>query len=74
MYIVNTSAVLVGAGVIAMLGITFVPSLIIIFLILQQYMMLGLFTSQSTCWIADTMLKQRLPILLVAPQEKDTHS
>ena len=30
-YVWSTAAVLVGAGVIAMLGVTFVPSLIIIF-------------------------------------------
>ena len=33
-YIVNTVGVLVGAGVIVMLGVTFVPTLIVIFMIL----------------------------------------
>ena len=70
-YIVNTSAVLVGAGVIAMLGITFVPSLIIIFLILAAiYDAWAVYKSKHMLDLADTMLKQRLPILLVAPQEK----
>ena len=33
-YIVNTVGVLVGAGVIVMLGVTFVPTLIVIFMVL----------------------------------------
>lgn len=70
-YVVNTAAVLVGAGVIAMLGVTFVPSLIIIFLILAAiYDAWAVYKSKHMLDLADTMLKQRLPILLVAPQEK----
>lgn len=70
-YVVNTVGVLVGSGVIVMLGVTFVPTLIIVFMIAAAiYDAWAVYSSKHMLALADTMIGLRLPILLVAPQEK----
>ena len=70
-YVVNTVGVLVGAGVIVMLGVAFVPTLIIIFMILAAiYDAWAVYKSKHMLELADTMIGLQLPILLVAPQDK----
>tara|TARA_B110000444_G_scaffold97003_1_gene91944 strand:- start:19348 stop:21552 length:2205 start_codon:yes stop_codon:yes gene_type:complete len=70
-YVVNTVGVLVGSGVIVMLGVTFVPTLIILFMIAAAvYDAWAVYRSEHMLDLADTMIGLRLPILLVAPQEK----
>ncbi|MCS5533684.1 MAG: presenilin family intramembrane aspartyl protease [Candidatus Poseidoniaceae archaeon] len=70
-YVVNTVGILVGAGVIVMLGVAFVPSLIIIFMIVAAaYDAWAVYKSKHMLELADTMIGLRLPILLVAPQDK----
>lgn len=70
-YVVNTVGVLVGSGVIVMLGVTFVPTLIILFMIAAAiYDAWAVYSSKHMLELADTMIGLRLPILLVAPQEK----
>ena len=70
-YVVNTVGILVGAGVIVMLGVAFVPSLIIIFMIAAaSYDAWAVYKSKHMLELADTMIGLRLPILLVAPQGK----
>jgi len=70
-YVVNTVGILVGAGVVAMLGISFVPWLIIIFMIVAAiYDAWAVYKSKHMLDLADTMVNLKLPILLVAPQEK----
>ena len=70
-YVVNTVGVLVGSGVIVMLGVTFVPTLIILFMIAAAvYDAWAVYSSKHMLDLADTMIGLRLPILLVAPQEK----
>jgi len=70
-YVVNTVGVLVGSGVIVMLGVAFVPSLIIIFMIVAAiYDAWAVYKSKHMLALADTMIGLRLPILLVAPQSK----
>ena len=69
-YVVNTVGVLVGSGVIVMLGVTFVPTLIIVFMIAAAvYDAWAVYRSKHMLDLADTMIGLRLPILLVAPQE-----
>ena len=69
-YVVNTVGVLVGAGVIVMLGVTFVPSLIVIFMVLAAiYDAWAVYRSKHMLDLADTMIGLNLPILLVAPQD-----
>ena len=70
-YVVNTVGILVGAGVIVMLGVTFVPTLILIFMVLAAiYDAWAVYRSKHMLDLADTMIGLNLPILLVAPQEK----
>ena len=71
-YVVNTVGILVGAGVIVMLGVAFVPGLIMIFMILAAaYDAWAVYRSKHMLELADTMIGLQLPILLVAPQDKD---
>jgi len=68
-YVVNTVGVLVGSGVIVMLGIAFVPVLIILFMILAAiYDHWAVNGSKHMLELADTMIELKLPVLLVAPK------
>lgn len=70
-YVVNTTGVLVGSGVVVMLGVAFVPWLVIIFMLLAAiYDHWAVHKSKHMLDLADTMIGLNLPILLVAPQEK----
>ena len=71
-YVVNTTGVLLGAGVSVMLGVTFVPGLAIMFMVLAAvYDFWAVYKSKHMLDLADTMVGLRLPILLVAPQDSD---
>ena len=71
-YVVNTTGVLLGAGVCVMLGVTFVPALAILFMLLAAvYDFWAVYKSKHMLDLADTMVGLRLPILLVAPQGSD---
>ena len=71
-YVVNTTGVLLGAGVSVMLGVTFVPALAILFMVLAAvYDFWAVYKSKHMLDLADTMVGLRLPILLVAPQDSD---
>ena len=71
-YVVNTTGVLLGAGVSVMLGVTFVPTLAILFMILAAvYDFWAVYKSKHMLDLADAMVGLRLPILLVAPQDSD---
>ncbi|MDP7001983.1 MAG: presenilin family intramembrane aspartyl protease PSH [Candidatus Thalassarchaeaceae archaeon] len=68
-YVVNTVGVLVGSGVVVMLGIAFVPVLIIFFMILAAiYDHWAVNKSKHMLELADTMIGLKLPVLLVAPK------
>ncbi len=70
-YVVNSVGVLVGAGVITLLGVTFTPSLIIIFMLIAAiYDHWAVNKSKHMLELADTMINLKLPVLLVAPKER----
>lgn len=70
-YIVNTTGILTGAGVITIIGISFVPPLILIFMVVTAiYDAYAVYKSKHMLDLADTMIDLKLPILLVAPQDK----
>ena len=70
-YVVNTVGVLVGAGVVVLIGVTFVPVLIIAFMIVAAiYDHWAVNSSKHMLELADTMIKNKLPVLLVAPKER----
>ncbi|MDP6899655.1 MAG: presenilin family intramembrane aspartyl protease PSH [Candidatus Thalassarchaeaceae archaeon] len=71
-YVVNTTGILVGAGVITILGVSFVPILIMLFMVLAAgYDAWAVYKSKHMLELADTMIGLKLPILLVAPQDKE---
>jgi len=71
-YVVNTVGLLVGSGVIVMLGIAFVPVLIIMFMVLAAiYDHWAVNGSKHMLELADTMIDLKLPVLLVAPKSTD---
>jgi presenilin-like A22 family membrane protease len=70
-YVVNTVGILVGAGVITLIGVTFVPVLIITFMLAAAvYDHWAVNSSKHMLELADTMIKNKLPVLLVAPKER----
>tara|TARA_S200000501_G_scaffold378732_1_gene443180 strand:- start:9906 stop:12038 length:2133 start_codon:yes stop_codon:yes gene_type:complete len=71
-YVVNTVGILVGSGVIVMLGVSFVPTLIMVFMVAAAiYDAWAVYKSKHMLDLADTMMNLNLPILLVAPQDSD---
>lgn len=71
-YVVNTVGILVGAGVVTILGVSFVPWLIMLFMVLAAgYDAWAVYRSKHMLELADTMIGLKLPILLVAPQDKE---
>tara|TARA_B100000963_G_scaffold111745_1_gene97294 strand:- start:2851 stop:3915 length:1065 start_codon:yes stop_codon:yes gene_type:complete len=69
-WVVNTTGILVGSGVIVMLGISFVPILICIFMILAAvYDYWAVHRSKHMLELADTMIDLKLPVVLVAPKD-----
>ena len=71
-YVVNTVGILVGSGVIVMLGVSFVPTLIMVFMIAAAvYDAWAVYKSKHMLDLVDTMMNLNLPILLVAPQDSD---
>jgi presenilin-like A22 family membrane protease len=70
-YVVNTVGILVGAGVITLIGVSFVPVLIIAFMLAAAvYDHWAVNSSKHMLELADTMIKNKLPVLLVAPKER----
>jgi len=70
-WVVNTVGILVGSGVVTILGVSFVPWLVILFMILAAvYDFWAVHRSKHMLELADTMIDLKLPILLVSPQEK----
>jgi presenilin-like A22 family membrane protease len=70
-YVVNTAGILTGAGVITIIGVSFVPTLVIIFMVATAiYDWYAVYKSKHMLDLADTMIGLKLPILLVAPQSK----
>ena len=70
-YVVNTVGILVGAGVITLIGVSFVPVLIIAFIVAAAiYDHWAVNSSKHMLELADTMIKNKLPVLLVAPKER----
>jgi len=71
-YVVNGVGIMVGAGVITLIGVSFVPVLIIGFMIAAAiYDYWAVNGSKHMLELADTMIDLKLPVLLVAPKNAD---
>jgi len=68
-YVVNGVGIMVGAGVVTLIGVSFVPVLIIGFMIAAAiYDYWAVNGSKHMLELADTMIGLKLPVLLVAPK------
>ena len=68
-YVVNGVGIMVGAGVVTLIGVSFVPVLIIGFMIVAAiYDHWAVNGSKHMLELADTMIGLKLPVLLVAPK------
>ena len=68
-WVVNGVGMIVGSGVIVMLGISFVPVLVCIFMIAAAiYDYWAVHRSKHMLELADTMIDLKLPVVLVAPK------
>ena len=69
-WVVNSVGMVVGSGVIVMIGISFVPVLICIFMIAAAiYDYWAVHRSKHMLELADTMIDLKLPVVLVAPKD-----
>ncbi|NDB64166.1 MAG: hypothetical protein EB156_00680 [Euryarchaeota archaeon] len=69
-WVVNSVGMVVGSGVIVMLGISFVPVLICVFMVLAAiYDYWAVHRSKHMLELADTMIDLKLPVVLVAPKD-----
>ena len=69
-WVVNSVGMVVGSGVIVMLGISFVPVLICVFMIAAAiYDYWAVHRSKHMLELADTMIDLKLPVVLVAPKD-----
>ena len=69
-WVVNGVGMIVGSGVIVMIGISFVPVLICIFMIAAAiYDYWAVHRSKHMLELADTMIDLKLPVVLVAPKD-----
>lgn len=68
-YIVDASSIIMGAGSIAMFGISLNISLVIILLIgMAVYDAISVYKTKHMIDLADTVLKSKVPVMLVIPK------
>ena len=71
-YVIDTSGILIGAGAIAIFGMSLGIFLIIIFLIgLAIYDAISVYKTKHMIDLADTVMDLKLPVLLVVPKIKN---
>ncbi len=70
-YVVDTAGIIMGAGSIAIFGLSFgvLPSLILLS-IMAVYDFISVYRTKHMIDLADTVLETKLPIILVAPKKK----
>lgn len=71
-YVVNISGVVMGAGIIAIFGLSFgvLPALLLL-IIMEIYDAISVYRTKHMLDLADAVLETKLPIIMVAPKEKD---
>jgi len=71
-YVVNTVGILVGAGIIAILGISLgILPLFILMIALALYDAISVYKTKHMLALADAVTEKRLPVVLVIPKKKD---
>lgn len=71
-YVVNISGVVMGAGIIAIFGLSFgvLPALLLL-IVMEIYDAISVYRTKHMLDLADAVLETKLPIIMVAPKEKD---
>ncbi len=71
-YVINITGVVMGAGIIAIFGLSFgvLPALILL-IVMEIYDFISVYRTKHMLDLADTVLETKLPIIMVAPKEKN---
>ena len=71
-YIIDITGIFMGAGIIAIFGLSFgvLPALILL-IIMAAYDFISVYRTKHMIDLADTVLETKLPIIMVAPKKKD---
>ena len=71
-YVVDSIAILVGGGIIAILGISLgILPLLILMVALAVYDAISVYKTKHMIDLADAVTEKRLPVVLVVPKKKD---
>ncbi len=71
-YVVDTIGIIVGAGIIAILGISLgILPLFILMIALAIYDAISVYKTKHMIDLADAIIEKRLPVVLVVPKKKD---
>lgn len=71
-YIVDTMGILVGAGIIAILGISLgILPIFILMIALAIYDAISVYKTKHMIDLADSVIEKRLPVVMVVPKKKD---
>lgn len=70
-YVVDTLGVIVGAGVIGILGISLgILPIFVLLIVLAAYDAISVYKTKHMISLADTVIKKRLPVVLVMPKKE----
>ncbi len=71
-YVIDTTGVIMGAGIIAIFGLSFgiLPALILL-TVMAVYDFISVYRTKHMLDLADTVLETKLPIIMVAPKKKN---
>ena len=71
-YVVDSIGIVVGAGIIAILGISLgILPIFILMIALAIYDAISVYKTKHMIDLADTVIEKRLPVVLVVPKKKD---
>ncbi len=70
-YVIDITGVIMGAGIIAIFGLSFgiLPALILL-VVMAVYDFISVYRTKHMLDLADTVLETKLPIIIVAPKKK----
>ncbi len=71
-YVIDIAGVIMGAGIIAVLGLSFgILPTIILLIVMAVYDFISVYRTKHMLDLADAVLETKLPIVMVAPKEKN---
>ncbi len=71
-YVIDIAGVIMGSGIIAVLGLSFgILPTIILLIVMAVYDFISVYRTKHMLDLADAVLETKLPIVMVAPREKN---